>query len=74
MRRCDHCDFWEPGDGFDSDSGLCRRNAPAPVLVNLVPDEDLSMAVWWPETLADSWCGEFRPVADIPVKVDNKDE
>ena len=48
--ECEKCVFWELILG---DTGLCRRNSPAPP----GPNEDAYM---WPRTDVEDWCGEFQ--------------
>lgn len=61
-KRCDSCNFWRrDADGLAS--GLCRRHAPAPLLVPLldgVPPPTL-VALVEPKRDAGDWCGDWGP-------------
>jgi hypothetical protein len=45
----------EEGDEQDNPAGECRRHAPQ-------PDANQEKTTWWPEVLANEWCGEFKLV------------
>lgn len=51
-RRCLDCGYWK--DNEDG-SGECRFNAPASYFGDEVA------RTRWPLTLADEWCGRFKP-------------
>lgn len=50
--RCGNCRYW-------SQAGLCRRFPPAR------PAHHLNLV--FPETMPTEWCGEWKPVEQIPV-------
>ncbi|MBW2601167.1 MAG: hypothetical protein JRD47_04455 [Deltaproteobacteria bacterium] len=55
-RCCANCDFWKQRPGVNNE-GFCRKNAPFPK----TQTPRTTLFVTWPITLADDWCGEFRP-------------
>lgn len=65
--RCKTCRFWESLS--DKKTGLCKRYAPFPRLVegvegkdpvNCGPPEEYSWRLTWPQTQVSSWCGDWR--------------
>lgn len=62
MPTCRDCAHYRPLEG-DPERGTCRRHAPAPVVLPLVPDATWRSGgnVLWPGTDAGGSCGEWRP-------------
>ena len=70
--ECFGCHYWRrmPSDeeaGYPV--GLCCRHAPQP----FVPSEQQSdeheldqYSVFWPRTINEDWCGEFKPKEEKP--------
>ncbi len=58
-RSCCGCLNWQPIDsqGYDVPRGECRCCSPNPAIVD-----------GWPITLADQWCGEWRPLPVVQGK------
>jgi hypothetical protein len=54
--RCSRCVYWKPRAGVEKE-GSCCKHAPMPV----VQAPRSTLFVTWPITMADDWCGEFRP-------------
>lgn len=68
--ECKSCYYWVNRDNID---GFCRRYAPRSVMEMQHPqsDEDTDgpdRGVWWPNTLADEWCGEWRRSRPVEVE------
>lgn len=74
---CRYCKHWLPYDHDDLEqAGQCHANAPSPILQRLLPpledatcvenedEESGTLFVWWPETPADEFCGQFTPRPD----------
>lgn len=61
---CANCTYW--CKHHTSHSGECRRHAPAP-MYSMTGDKP--GPIWWPQTLASFWCGDFteRP-ADFAIE------
>lgn len=60
---CGECRFWERLGG---ELGECHRRAPAPLLEQPDPQGE-TLAVLWPTTYSDQWCGEWeRRKEDCP--------
>lgn len=55
---CGDCRYWEARNTHRA-YGLCRFNAPAPMLVEENDDEGERWAVW-PTTSFDEMCGQFK--------------
>lgn len=72
---CRTCIWWraEPptalGKRVGAEFGECRRHAPR-LKMSRHSDETESV---WPPTLADDWCGEFKPDLQtrIPLEASN---
>ena len=66
---CKNCAFWAiyPLKG----SGECRRHAPAP-MYSLTGDKP--GPIWWPQTLASFWCGDYfeRPHLFFPPDAESE--
>jgi len=57
--ECRDCRFWEEaGDG--GPSGICRRFAPRPTLLEYGADLPGDLAPKWPVTHKADWCGEAQ--------------
>jgi len=39
--------------------GQCHRRAPAPIIVPITDQEVEDRAVYWPETNAEEFCGDW---------------
>lgn len=52
MDKCQNCKFWDVGKRGNRGLMRCRRYPP--------PGTDSPNADYWPMTLADDWCGEFK--------------
>lgn len=60
---CETCDFWRRvPETKNPPIHVCRRKAPVP----LSTGEPIigNFEVYWPPTLADDGCGEWRPKGD----------
>ena len=56
-QRCDKCFYWSAMSG--SYYGQCHRRAPAPIIVPITDQEVEDRAVYWPETNAEEFCGDW---------------
>jgi hypothetical protein len=72
--RCERCRFWVgyPGEG-PIFAGECRRNPPQLLqndrLLSIDASGDIPVGkAWWPWTMRDDWCGEFRPHPDKELR------
>lgn len=74
--KCEHCRFWNPVLGLnyaqDDASGVCRRNAPSPV-VN-TDNDGAAKHPWtnWPLTSPTDGCGEFKASAKHMAAMERK--
>ena len=71
--ECGKCAFWKevPTGRKDRRLGMCRRNAPVPVLVAQHPHPVQHGALvpvvnaFFPETRPDIWCGQFERATEM---------
>lgn len=68
---CVNCTFW--CQYSNGGSGECRRHAPAP-MYSMTGDKP--GPIWWPQTLASFWCGDFEirngaMRSEFSVSIDN---
>jgi hypothetical protein len=74
--NCETCRFWmEYRDG--SEWGECRKNAPSPMVLPAgsdIPDKcSFKFVTWFPTTMRDEWCGEWKPTS-LPSSADSPTE
>lgn len=62
--RCADCLFWNDGE--------CHRYAPRPYCDMIFSDDD-PIYVCWPPTLADDFCGDWRPLPVDPAFSNRKE-
>lgn len=56
---CETCPFWRAEDEAEGLPGECHRHAPTPVLRDeLRMSDQPEWEAFWPETVADQFCGE----------------
>lgn len=54
---CGSCKFWEVIEETNGGTGSCHRYPPTKS-----PDTDDLLGDFFPVTLVDDWCGEYRKV------------
>lgn len=54
-RTCINCAYWCQYSRCGS--GECRRHAPGP-MYSMTGDKP--GPIWWPQTLAEFWCGDYE--------------